>query len=147
MAKRYEYAPDTVTAPGETLLEVLEDRAISQAELSERTGRPKKTINEIVRGKAAITPDTALQLERVLGIPAAFWSSLEKNYREHLARLEERGRLEDSGAWLRTFPVSEMAKRGWIRRETDPVDQARALLDFFGVASPDQWHQVAERAD
>jgi HTH-type transcriptional regulator / antitoxin HigA len=146
MAKRYEYTPDAVTAPGETLLEVLEDRAISQAELSERTGRPKKTINEIVKGKAAITPDTALQLERVLGIPAAFWSSLERNYREHLARLDERARLEDSGAWLRTFPVDEMAKRGWIRRETDPVEKARALLDFFGVASPDQWHQVAESA-
>ncbi len=145
MAKRYEYTPDVVTAPGETLLEVLEDRAISQSELSERTGRPKKTINEIVKGKAAITPDTALQLERVLGIPAAFWSSLEKNYREYLARLEESERLEDSGAWLSTFPVDEMAKRGWIRREADPVEKARALLDFFGVASPGRWHQVAER--
>ena len=146
MAKRYQYTPDAVTAPGETLLEVLEDRAISQSELSARTGRPKKTINEIVKGKAAITPDTALQFERVLGIPAAFWSSLEKNYRERVARLEERERLEGSGSWLGIFPVAEMVKRGWIERRDDAVDRARSLLDFFGVASPDQWHQVAERA-
>ena len=145
MAKRYEYAPDAVTAPGETLLEVLEDRSISQVELSDRTGRPKKTINEIIKGKAAITPDTALQLERALGIPAAFWNSLEKNYREYLARLEERGRLEGSASWLETFPVSEMVKRGWIQSSSDPVDKARSLLDFFGVASPDQWHQITER--
>ncbi|MDZ7805817.1 MAG: helix-turn-helix domain-containing protein [Gracilimonas sp.] len=36
----------------------------------------KKTINEIVKGHAAITPETALELERTLGIDANFW--LEK---------------------------------------------------------------------
>ena len=56
-----QYAPDVVSPPGETLLEILEDRGMSQAELAERTGRPKKTINEIIKGKAAITPETAIQ--------------------------------------------------------------------------------------
>jgi len=60
-----QYVPDVVSPPGETLLEILEDRGMSQAELAERTGRPKKTINEIIKGKAALTPETAIQLERV----------------------------------------------------------------------------------
>ena len=51
-----QYVPDVVSPPGETLLEILEDRGMSQAELAERTGRPKKTINEIIKGKAALTP-------------------------------------------------------------------------------------------
>jgi transcriptional regulator with XRE-family HTH domain len=55
--------PDYAIAPGETLLEELRARDMSQAELAERTGRPLKTINEIVKGKTAITPETALQLE------------------------------------------------------------------------------------
>lgn len=80
------YLPDHVSLPGETLREVLDERQMSQAELAERTGRPKTTVNEIIKGKAAINPDTALQLERVLGIPAGFWNSLEHNYQDYLAR-------------------------------------------------------------
>ena len=68
-------------APGETLQETLQAFGMTQAELAEQTGHPKKTINEIVKGKSAITVDIALQLERVLGIPASFWNNLERNYR------------------------------------------------------------------
>jgi len=39
-----QYIPDSVSAPGETLEELLEERGMSQAEFAERTGRPKKTI-------------------------------------------------------------------------------------------------------
>ena len=73
-----QYAPDVVSPPGETLLEILEDRGMSQAELAERTGRPKKTINEIIKGKVALTPETAIQLERVLGTPASFWNNRDR---------------------------------------------------------------------
>lgn len=88
-----QYNPDYVSPPGETLEEVLEERGMSQAELAERAGRPKETINEIINGKAAITPETALELEWVLGIPASFWNNREKHYREALARIEEQFKL------------------------------------------------------
>ena len=95
------YLPDHVSLPGDTLQEVLDDREMPQAELAERTGRPKKTINEIIKGKAAITPETALQLERVLGIPASFWNELESNYQDYLARTREEALLQTSTDWLR----------------------------------------------
>ncbi len=60
----------TVCAPGETLREILSERSISQADLAGRMGRPQKTISEIMNGKASITPETALELELVLSIPA-----------------------------------------------------------------------------
>ena len=50
--------------------------------------------NKIIMGKAPITPETALQLERVLGIPAGFWNNREHHYREALARMEEQSRLQ-----------------------------------------------------
>ena len=75
-----QYYPAEVSPPGETLLEILEERGISQADLAEGTGCPRKTINEIIKGKAAITPETALQLERVLGVPASFWNAREAQY-------------------------------------------------------------------
>ena len=79
-----EYQPDYVSAPGETLLETLETIGMSQAELAKRMGRPIKTINEIIQGKAAITAKTALQLEQVLAVPASFWLKREHHYQEAL---------------------------------------------------------------
>ncbi|HUP25074.1 MAG TPA: HigA family addiction module antitoxin, partial [Thermoanaerobaculia bacterium] len=72
--------------PGETLLELLDDRRMSRAELAGRTGLPRATIDEIIEGQAGITADTAFELERVLAIPASFWCNLERNYRHSLAR-------------------------------------------------------------
>jgi addiction module HigA family antidote len=142
-AGKTEYTPDSVSPPGETLLEILEDRGMTQAEFAERTGRPRKTINEIVKGKAAITSETALQFEHVLGISAVFWSNRERRYREHLSRLEERERLSRQVEWLEMFPVGEMGDEGWIERRDTDVDKVRELLGFFGIASPDRWGEAS----
>ena len=81
-----EYRPDRVSPPGETLAELLSEHGLTLAEFAAKLGMPTRAINEIVEGKAAISPETAIHLERVLGVPAAFWSNLEREYRDHLAR-------------------------------------------------------------
>ncbi len=50
----YQYEPDYVALPGETLLEALEERGMSQTELAQRLGKSRKFVSEIVRGKAVI---------------------------------------------------------------------------------------------
>src|ERR1700682_1063019 len=105
------HATDYAIAPGETLQGFLDDRNMSQADLARRMDRPLKTVNEIVKAKAAITPQTALQLERILDMPATFWTSLEANYREDLARLDERKDLATQVEWLKQFPIPDMIKR------------------------------------
>jgi len=90
-----KFEPNYPIPPGETLLETLEYLGMTQAELAKRTGRPKKTINEIIKGKIAITPETALQFEKVLGIPSSFWNNLQRNYEEMLAQQEENRRLQN----------------------------------------------------
>lgn len=135
-----QYAHDNISPPGDTLLDMLEEREMSQSELAERTGRPKKTISEIINGKTAITSDTALQLERVLGVPARFWNERERNYQDSLARQREAQRLEQNLAWLKKFPVKEMVKLGWIESSKHKVTQLKILLNFFAVASPEQWN-------
>src|SRR5262245_3026972 len=138
----FRYEPDVVTAPGETLLEILDEREMSQAELAHRTGRPKKTINEIIKGKTPITDETAMQLERVLSVPAEFWINRERRYRTHLARMTEQEGLKSYAAWLRRFPYSRMVKFGWIKDRSDESERVRELLTFFGVSTPDQWEVV-----
>jgi addiction module HigA family antidote len=139
---RNQYRPDYVSPPGETLSETLESLGLSQADLAERTGRPKKTINEIIKGKAAITPATALQLERVLGVPASFWNQREYHYREFLAREEEKARLRKQVEWLDRLPVKSLIKLGWIEASKDKVTLLQHTLNFFGVATPQKWDEL-----
>jgi addiction module HigA family antidote len=136
------YTPDQVSPPGETLAELLEDRGMTQAGLAARTGRPKQHINEIMAGKAPITPDMAIQLERSLGVPASFWNNREARYREHLARQAEHERLSSQVEWLVQFPVKEMTRWGWLKPIQDKVEQVRELLNYFGVASPAEWRDL-----
>lgn len=76
---------DLPIPPGEHLVEMLEELGMSQAELARKMGRPAQAISEIVRGKKAITAQTALQLEDVLGVPAYLWLNLEAHYQLTLA--------------------------------------------------------------
>ena len=103
-----QYEPDAVSPPGDTLQETIDALGMTQAELAERTGRPKKTINEIINGKAAITHESALQFERVLGVPASFWNNRELQYREFLTRRDDANRLSQAQcrAWVKRFPVA-----------------------------------------
>src|SRR5262245_33858286 len=103
-----EHFPDDAVPPGATLLETIDALGMSQAELAQRTGRPLKTINEIIKGKAQITPETALQLELVLGIEASFWTERERKFREAIARRDEQERLAHAVTWLRDLPVKEL---------------------------------------
>lgn len=145
MAERYAFIPNYATPPGDTLLETIETLGINQAELARRTGRPIKTINEIIQGKAALTHETALQLELVTGVPADLWSRLEANYRAFLARQDELESLESRGEWLGRFPYDEMVQRGWLGQGRVVGERIRELLGFFGVASIDAWEQTYDR--
>lgn len=66
------------THPGEMLLEeFLKPLGITQTELAKRIGVSYPRVNELIHGKRGITPDTALRLERLLGMEAQFWMNLQ----------------------------------------------------------------------
>jgi HTH-type transcriptional regulator/antitoxin HigA len=127
--------PNITIPPGEFLAETLESLGLSQAELARRANRPPQAINEVVRGTKEITPDTALQFERVLGVPAHIWTRLEADYRYVKARLEDEARLKHEVVLAARYPYAAMASHGWVRRIRDRVERVRELLKFFGVAS------------
>lgn len=69
------------TSPGEMLLEeFLKPLGISQSAFAIRLGVSFPRLNEIVRGKRAVTPDTALRLARVTGMSADFWLGLQLDW-------------------------------------------------------------------
>ncbi len=140
--KRNEYRPDIVFPPGDTLQETIEAMGMSQAELATRMDVTEKHINEIIKGKATISEDTALKLERALGIDSSFWRNLEHQYRKYLAETNERKRLSQKQEWLSKFPLKQMINWGWIQGFKDPVDQLTELLSFFRVATWESWENV-----
>jgi HTH-type transcriptional regulator / antitoxin HigA len=145
--ERQTWQPDWAVPPGEILLELLDERGISQSELARRMGRPTKTINEIVNGKAAITPETAIQLELTLGIVATFWNNLEATYRAHVAQERASQELEANSEWLDQFPLQDLIRNRLVERGRTKAETFAGLLAFFGVGSPSaleaQWSSPA----
>ena len=145
------FVPDYSVSPGEVLEDYLESQGMTQIELADLLGFAKKTVNEIIKGKAQIMPETALKLERVFGRPAHFWNNLERRYQEGRARLKDQQRPHEYLDWLKRVPVKAMAERGFIRKFDDKLEQLDDVLRFFDVADPEQWrtvweqHQVAYR--
>jgi addiction module HigA family antidote len=67
--------------PGEILLtEFLEPLGISQYRLAQATALSQTRISEIVRGKRAITTETALRLSKALGVDDRFWINIQTDY-------------------------------------------------------------------
>ena len=86
-----ELKKSLLTCPGDTIQEHIDHIGMSQAELAERLGRSIPKLNELIRGKAPITEETATKLEFVLGVPANFWLDLERTYQDELLELEQMG--------------------------------------------------------
>lgn len=83
-------APDVQLAesvhPGEILREELKARGLTQSACAAMVGRSVQVVNRIITGKQSITPDTALDLERGLGVSADFWVRLQADHDLWVAR-------------------------------------------------------------
>jgi addiction module HigA family antidote len=134
-----EFQPDYIVLPGEVLSHELEIRHMSQNELAKRTGLTPKHIVSLVKGASSITPETAIKLERALGMPVDYWLNLEAQYQEIKARQEEETQLHDDLDWLKKIPLRDMIKLGWVKKFKDQNEQLEEVLQFFGIASVRQW--------
>ena len=66
------------THPGEILLEeFLKPMGVSQVAFARHVGVPLQRINEIVRGRRGVTPDTAWRFAQAFGTTPEFWMNLQ----------------------------------------------------------------------
>ncbi len=136
------YNPDYAVHPGEILEETLAARDIKKNDLAERCGLSAKTISQILNKKAPLTADTAVQLERVLGISADIWNNLDAQYRLFEAKTKEKERNEEYVQWAKDFPIKSLQKMGIIPPGNDTSHVIESLLCFFGVNTPKSWEKV-----
>ena len=75
--------------PGELLREdVLRPLGIEVTDAAQRLGVSRTTLSRIINGRAGISPDLAIRLERAGVSTARFWMTLQTNY--ELAQAERR---------------------------------------------------------
>jgi len=125
-------------SPGEMLQDELAARDMSQAELARRMGRPNQLISELIHARKELTPETALGLEEVLGIPAKHWLRREQDYREVLARRQRRQQLQPDLQRLAQLPpkvVRFLVQEGVLQDADAPEERALKLRQFLAIAS------------
>lgn len=136
------FEPNWVSPPGDTVEDLLEERGWSHAELAERTGFTRKHVNELLKGRATITPEAASRLSTVLGGPVRFWLTREAHYRAALERQQQLDALKEHTGWLTELPVAWLVKQGWLRKRSTRAEQVQECLRYFGVASVDTWRET-----
>ena len=137
------FTPDWVSPAGDTIIDALEERDWTQSQFGERIGYTEKHVSLLINAKVPITEESAQKLSRVIGSTPEFWLRREAQYRAQLICLEEKERLRSWIPWLDQLPVKDLMKQGAIAsRRIDNKNKpeiVKELLQFFGVASPENW--------
>lgn len=141
MKTHNQYRPQSVSHPGETLQEKLDEMGMGPKEFALRTAKPEKTITAILKGDSSITPDMAVQFENATQIPAQFWLNRQRLYDEYMARIRNQETIQAALDWTRLFPVSEMSKKGWIPTARTIEEKTACLLAFFGFSNHSAWDE------
>ncbi len=111
--------PFEATHPGTVILDEINARNISQKELAHELGVLPTFLNEILKGKRAITADFAIILEKSLGISADYWMRFQTQYDIDKARLKEKNvrKIELIETWniIKEYvPVNQLKKLGYL---------------------------------
>jgi addiction module HigA family antidote len=134
-------------APGAYLEEWVEEEGHSQQQVADMLGTSRKLINEIINGRAPVTPDTAMRLERVVGIPAEAWLRYEALYRADRARISDEQELAShveeidpqAAAYLRKIGATTATK-------AQPGALVSDFLTYHRCGTWDAYRQLHESA-
>lgn len=142
---------DYAVAPGAYLDEWIDDQGLSQQQVADMLGASRKQVNEIINGRAPITSDTAMRLERVVGIPAKTWLRYEAAYRADRARIADEQTLgafvdhidDNAAGYLRKIGATKATR-------TKPGQLVSDFLAFHQCGTWDAYvlrHEAATTGD
>lgn len=100
-----QYHPQSVSHPGCTLEEKLQEMEMSVREFAILSAKPEGTILSIIQGNSPITPDLAVIFENITQIPARFWINRQRIYDESLSQYHSAHRITEAN------PVTILRKR------------------------------------
>ena len=146
MAETTEFRPDWISAPGDTIGDILEQSKIPQREFSRHIGKTAEETQDLLYGRGPITVEIAETLESVIGGSVTFWMARERRYREDLERLRDQAEGNGVSNWLDELPIKDMVRFGWLPSVQGTADRIAASLQFFGVANIPAWKKAYRTA-
>ena len=120
--------PAEVFPPGEFVREELEARGWSQTDLAAIMGCAPRTVNEIIKGRRGLSPETAVALGAAFGTSADFWLNLETAYKLHTTPRDEA--VVRRAKLFTEAPIKDLQRRGWIE-QTSSIDVLEHQVSRF----------------
>lgn len=140
-------ATNYAVAPGEYLDEWIGEQGLSQQCVADRMGCSRKQVNEIVNGRAPVTADTAMRLERVTGISAGSWLRYEAAYRADLARIIDEENLATHASEIDAKAVTYLRSLGATKAtRKSPGKLVSDFLAFHRCGTWDSYMHLHETA-
>jgi Zn-dependent peptidase ImmA (M78 family)/plasmid maintenance system antidote protein VapI len=135
------FQPDWFSKPGDTLCALMVRRKLSPATLAERMGRDVALVHGLLAGAVDIDTRIAVLLANSIGGSPSFWKTRQTQFDKSLDRAARALPADRVRSWLRTLPLKEMAKAGWIAASQEPGDDVKSSLSYFDVTDPDEWRE------
>ena len=98
-------------------------------------GMSEKHISKLINGDVQLTPEVAVRLEMVLGVPAKFWNKLEATYREKLIKANAENEMDSDKELVKKLPYREMSKNGWVPETREATEKVIYLRKYFEVVN------------
>ena len=126
-----------VFAPGEYIRDELEARGWTQQDLADIIGKPTMSVNMVITGKRAVSPEMAKALGDAFGTGPELWMNLETAYQLWKSK-QASPDIARRASLYAYAPVNEMIRRNWIHESSDVAVLESQVLKFFGKASFDE---------
>lgn len=134
--------PFEATHVGEVIKDELAARDMKQSELAELTGIQKPILNDIIKGKRALTPEMALLLEKALDVPAQFLMNVQTNYELDCARISERvveqTKMMEVWKIIKDYICVPFFKKVDVIRG-NVIEDVKRLFEVFDVTNLDEF--------
>lgn len=154
MATRNEIRPFVSVHPGTILKAELKERRIKQKDFAEQIGMRPTHLNALLQGDRNVSPQLAIRLEQVLGIPAKNWLNLQENYNLDRIRTAE---LVDGYDLQASKPVYALAepdasetpvglyRAGYEKGQTDLLEQIVNHLLLQGYSREESLYLIGKQ--
>lgn len=139
MKTKHETIPFEATHPGTLIQDEINYRDIKQSDLAMQLDIQKSLLNEIIKGKRAVTADIAILLEKILGISAEYWMNLQSQYDIDIARIKEKNvkRLANAEQWsiIKNYvPLNYLKKRGYFNDDLNKdIEVVKSIYDVPSI--------------
>ena len=98
--------------PGDFIQEELDERGWRQEDLADIIGMAPKTVNQIIKNRQSITPETARLLSKAFGQSPQYWLNLDSKYRLQLQEESNKEKMAELKAMIYEYmPIQEMVKK------------------------------------